>query len=114
MRKIFLCLVPAVLAVASLEANARYIPYKEQAVQKITPEQYDQNKDSYITEDEVEVELREDAINKAINMQKHGASQAKVDQVIEDMEDSIEKDAEVIINILDKDHDELVEPEEIK
>ncbi len=114
MRKMFLCLLPVVFSVASLDANARYIPYQKQAVQKITPEQYDQNKDSYITADEVEVELREDAINKAITMQKFGASQAEVDQVIEDMEDSIEKDAEVIINILDKDGDELVEPEERK
>jgi hypothetical protein len=47
-------------------------------------------------------------------MQKYGASKAEVEKVIMDMEDSIEEDAEVIVDILDKDGDELVEPEEIK
>ena len=30
------------------------------------------------------------------------------------MEDSIEKDADVIVDLMDKDGDELVEPEELK
>ena len=114
MKKILMGMVPAVLAIVVFDANARYVPYAEQAVQKITPSQYDQNKDSYITADEVEVELREDAINKAIKMQKKGMSQEAINQVIINMEDSIEVDAEVIINVLDKDGDELVEPNEIK
>ena len=113
MKKILMGMVPAVLALAVFDANARYVPYSEQAVQKITPAQYDQNNDSYITADEVEVELREDAINKAIKMQKRGKSQEEIDQVIMNMEDSIEEDAETIVNILDKDGDELVEPNEI-
>ncbi|NOR79821.1 MAG: hypothetical protein GQ529_03155 [Methyloprofundus sp.] len=114
MKKILMGMMPAVLALVVFDANARYVPYEEQAVQKITPAQYDQNKDSYITADEVEVELREDAINKAIKMQKQGKSQEAIDRVIMNMEDSIEEDAETIINILDKDGDELVEPNEIK
>ena len=114
MRKTLTIILPALLALTVSEANAKYVPYKEKAVQKITPEQYDQNKDSYITADEVEVELREDAINKAIMMQKYGASKADVEKVIMDMEDSIDQDAEVIVDILDKDGDELVEPGEIK
>ena len=114
MKKVLIGMLPAVLALVVFDANAGYVPYAEQAVQKITPAQYDQNNDSYITADEVEVELREDAINKAIKMQKNGASQEAIDQVIMNMEDSIEEDAEVIINILDKDGDELVEPDEIK
>lgn len=96
------------------DASAGYIPYQDKAVQRITPSQYDQNNDSFITSDEVEVELREDAVSKAISMQKKGMSQAAIDKVIMNMEDSIEEDAEVIINILDSDGDELVEPEEIR
>ena len=114
MKKVLMGMLPAALALVVFDANARYVPYAEQAVQKITPSQYDQNKDSYITADEVEVELREDAINKAIKMQKKGMSQEAINQVIINMEDSIEVDAEVIINVLDKDGDELVEPNEIK
>lgn len=114
MKKAITTIVPMLLALTAIEANAKYIPYKEKAVQKITPAQYDQNKDSYITADEVEVELREDAVNKAIIMQKSGAPKAEVEKVIMDMEDSIEEDAEVIVDILDKDGDELVEPEETK
>ncbi len=114
MKKPLLSIVPAILALTAVDANAKYIPYKEQAVQKITPSQYDQNKDSYITAAEVEVELREDAVNKAIMMHQSGASKAEAEQVILDMEDSIEKDADVIIDLMDKDGDELVEPEEQK
>ena len=114
MKKTLMGVLPAFLAILVFDANAGYVPYESQAVQKVTPAEYDQNNDSYITADEVEVELREDAIDKAIRMQKKGASQEAIDRVIIDMEDSIEEDAEVIINILDKDGDELVEPNELK
>lgn len=113
MRKTLTIILPALLALTVIDAHAKYVPYKEKAVQKITPDQYDQNKDSYITADEVEVELREDAVNKAIMMQKYGTSE-DAEKAIMDMEDSIEIDAEVIIDILDKDGDELVEPGENK
>jgi len=114
MNKILIKLIPAVLALVVVDASARYLPYQHRAVQKITPAQYDQNGDSYITADEVEVELREDAIDKVIAMQKQGKSKQEIARVIMDMEDSIEFDAETIINILDTDGDELVEPEELK
>ena len=114
MKKILMGVLPAVLALIVFDANAGYVPYKSQAVQKITPAEYDQNSDSYITADEVEVELREDAVAKAIKMQKQGKSQKAIDQVIMGMEDSIEQDAEKIIDKMDKDGDKLVEPEEIK
>ena len=45
-------------------------------------------------------------------MHQSGASKAEVEKVILDMEDSIEKDADVIVDLMDKDGDELVEPEE--
>jgi len=114
MNKMLMKIIPAVLALVVFDANARYLPYQHRAVQKITPAQYDQNGDSYITADEVEVELREDAIDKVIAMQKQGKSKQEIARVIRDMEDSIEFDAETIINILDTDGDELVEPEELK
>ena len=114
MKKILMGVLPAVLALIVFDANARYVPYESKSVQKLTPSEYDQNNDSYITADEVEVELREDAINEAIKMQKQGKSQEAIDRVIMNMEDSIEEDAETIINILDKDGDELVETDELK
>ena len=118
MRKMLLGLFPALLALAAFEVHARYIPYVAAPVpvpvQKITPSEYDKNTDSYITADEVEVELREDAIDKVAEMYKKGKSQKEIDQVILDMEDSIEQDAEVIIDKLDTDGDELVEPEEYR
>ncbi|MBT4146570.1 MAG: hypothetical protein HOE45_06790 [Gammaproteobacteria bacterium] len=116
MKKIIMGLLPAVLALTVFDANAGYsgyVPYtgttKASAV-----DEYDQNKDGYITSDEVKVELREDAIAKAIKMQRQGKSQKAIDQVIMNMEDSVEQDAEKIIDKLDTDGDELVEPEEQK
>ncbi len=114
MKKTLTGILPALLALVVLDANARYVPYEAQTVQEVTPSEYDQNGDSYITADEVEIELREDAVNKAIEMQKEGRSQEDINRVIMNMEDSIEEDAEIIINVLDKDGDELVEPEETK
>ncbi|OQK15755.1 hypothetical protein AU255_16285 [Methyloprofundus sedimenti] len=111
MKKIITGLLPALLALAVFDVNARYVPYEGQA-QKSSSNEYDQNKDGYITADEVEVELREDAIDIAIEMQQKGKSQEEIDQVIMNMEDSIEQDAEKIIDKMDKDDDELVEPEE--
>lgn len=99
-------LIPGLLALAVFDANAGYVPYVNSSTE------YDQNKDGYITADEVEVELREDAIDKAIKMQKKGKSQKAIDKVIMNMEDSIEQDAERIIDKMDKDGDKLVEPEE--
>ncbi len=114
MKKILIGVLPAFLALVAFDASALYVPYKYKTVQPLTPDQYDKNGDSYITADEVEVELREDAIDKAISMQTRGMSQEAIDQVIMNMEDSIEEDAETIINALDKDGDELVEPEEYR
>ena len=102
------------MVLLAFDASARYMPYTLKAVQKITPYEYDQNNDTYVTADEVEVELREDAVNTAIDMFRKGASKQEVEEVILDMEDSIEEDAEVIVDILDTDGDELVEPEEMK
>ncbi|TXL16115.1 hypothetical protein BMR05_00930 [Methylococcaceae bacterium HT4] len=113
MNKILIGVLPAFLALTVFDASAAYVPYKGQS-QKASVHGYDQNKDGYITADEVEVELREDAIEKAIKMQQKGKSQKAIDRVIMNMEDSIEQDAEKIIDKLDKDGDELVEPEEIK
>ncbi len=113
MKKLILGLCPLLLATAVFDAQARYIPYVPESAEKNAIAEYDQNHDSYITADEVEVELREDAIDKAVSMYKKGKSQKEIDRVIMDMEDSIEEDAERIIDRLDKDHDELVEPEEL-
>ncbi|NYT47375.1 MAG: hypothetical protein H0A75_07180 [Candidatus Methanofishera endochildressiae] len=116
MKKIIMGLLPALLALTVFDASAGYsgyIPYTGKS--KANPAaEYDQNKDGYITSDEVEVELREDAIEKAIKMQVQGKSQKAIDQVIMNMEDSVEQDAEKIIDKMDTDDDELVEPEEMK
>jgi hypothetical protein len=114
MKKILITTLPVIMYLLAFDASARYLPYTLKAVQKVTPYEYDQNNDSYVTADEVEVELREDAVNLAIKMFKEGASKQEVAKVILDMEDSIEEDAEVIVDILDTDGDELVEPEEMK
>jgi len=114
MRKILLGVLPAFLALAVFDANARYVPYVAPTDVVSQSGGYDQNGDNYITADEVEEELREDAIDKVIAMQKKGASQKAVDKVIKNMERTVERDAEKIIDILDTDGDELVEPNELK
>ena len=114
MRKILLGVLPAFLALAVFDASAGYVPYVAPAATSTQASGYDQNGDNYITADEVEEELREDAIDKVIAMQKKGASQKDVDRVIRNMERTVERDAEKIIDILDTDGDELVEPKELR
>ena len=104
---------PCSLISSSSDTNSKLRDSCKSRISLTLSTEYYQNEGSYITSDEVEVELREDAIDKAIEMHKKGMSKKAIDQVIMDMEDSIEEDAEVIINILDKDGDELVEPEEL-
>ncbi|MDF1583678.1 MAG: hypothetical protein RQ733_08865 [Methyloprofundus sp.] len=112
MRKILLGVLPAFLALAVFDASAGYVPYVPPAAATQSGG-YDQNGDNFITADEVEEELREDAIDKVITMQKKGMSQKEIDRVIIDMERTVEQDAEKIIDILDADADELVEPSEL-
>lgn len=112
MRKNLIAFLPALLVLVAMDANARYIPYEGKAAQKSSISEYDQNNDSYITSNEVEIELREDAVEKAIEMQKQGKSKEEIANVIMDMEDSIEEDAAKIIDQLDVDGDNLVEPDE--
>ncbi|MBE0472350.1 MAG: hypothetical protein IBX55_22930 [Methyloprofundus sp.] len=114
MRKILLGVLPAFLALAVFDASAGYVPYVPPASAATQSGGYDQNGDGFITADEVEEELREDAIDKVIAMQKKGMSQKEIDRVIIDMERTVEQDAEKIIDILDTDGDELVEPEELE
>ncbi len=113
MKKILLAVIPMAVALTAFDATAAYIPYVPKTVQPLTPSQYDQNHDGYISNAEVEVELREDAIVRAITMQKSGASEKAVDAVIMDMEDSLSKDANDILKAMDKDRDGLVEPSEV-
>jgi len=113
MRKVLLGVLPAFLALAVFEASAAYVPYVAPTASS-NSNGYDQNGDSYITADEVEEELREDAIDKVLKMRKQGASQKEIDRVIKQMERTVERDAEAIIDILDTDHDELVEPRELR
>lgn len=118
MKRILLSVLPVVLATVILDAQAGYVPYVPKGAETSEDSaaadlsDYDKNGDFYITADEVEAELREDAIDKAVEIYKKGGSQKDVEKVILDMEDSIEEDAEKIIDKLDTDDDELVEPQE--
>lgn len=118
MKKILFSVLPIVLTSVVLDAQARYVPYVPKTAEASAGNaaadlaDYDKNGDLYITADEVEAELREDAVDKAVDMYKKGVSKQEVEKVILNMEDSIEQDAEKIIDKLDTDGDELVEPQE--
>lgn len=118
MKKILFSVLPVVLTSVVLDAQARYVPYVPKTAEASAGNaaadlaDYDKNGDFYITADEVEAELREDAVDKAVDMYKKGISKQEVEKVILNMEDSIEQDAENIIDKLDTDGDELVEPQE--
>jgi len=113
-KKLIISLAPALLGLVIVTVNAGVVPYVPPTAQEKAIAKFDQNSDNYVTEGEVEAELRETAINKSINLQKKGFSKTEVSAVIEDMEDSIKTDAEKIVHKLDKDGDELVEPDEVK
>lgn len=117
MKKHLITIITPALFVLVTNIHAGIVPYKVLRVQETKPatsSEYDQNADSFVTADEVEAELREKAVNQAIDMQKSGKSQADINNVVSKMEGSVEKAADAIVNTLDKDGDELVEPEEVK
>lgn len=121
MKKQLITIVAPALFVLTTNIHAGIVPYKVLSVQETkaiaqgaASVGYDQNADSFVTADEVEAELREKAVNQAIDMQKSGKSQADINSMVSKMESSVEKAADAIVDALDKDGDELVEPEEIK
>lgn len=117
MKKQLITIITPVLFALATNIHAGIVPYKASGVQEAKPatsSEYDQNADSFVTAGEVEAVLREKAVGQAIDMQKSGQSQAEIDSVVSKMEGSVEQAADAIVNALDKDGDELVEPEEIK
>ena len=112
-QNLFNCLVPSLLALAVFNVNAGVVPYQEPTPQEKAVVRFDKNADSYVTEGEVEAELREEAIIKSVDLQKKHYSKSESDAIIQNMEHSLKQSADKIIHSLDTDGDELVEPGEV-
>ncbi len=75
---------------------------------------YDVNKDGYITAGEVELEIKEDLVDTVDELRKHHVSEKATNATIIKELNSAHQESEAIINKMDTDGDELVEPDEIK
>ncbi|MCK5829071.1 MAG: EF-hand domain-containing protein [Methylococcales bacterium] len=75
---------------------------------------FDVNKDGYITSGEIVLEIKEDLIQTINEMRKQGVSEKNINKTIANELKTAEKEAEALIQKMDADGDNLVEPNEIK
>lgn len=75
---------------------------------------YDVNQDGYITSGEIVLEIKEDLLQTIAEMHKQGVSEEDINKTMESELDSAKKEAEAMIDKMDTDGDNLVEPDEIK
>lgn len=75
---------------------------------------YDQNKDGYITSNEVAIELEEGLEKTIKELRKHGVSETNINKTVTSELKSINKEANALIKKMDSDGDNLVEPEELE
>lgn len=106
-------LLPALLLIAT-SSNAGLVPYQAPTEGQLLVKKFDLNKDSFVSEGEVQEGLREAAVDKSIRLQKQGIPQSATSDIIKEMEKNVNADAEKIVQKLDKDGDKLVEPEDVK
>lgn len=75
---------------------------------------YDVNRDGYITEDEIEHELTEELMETVTEMNRLGVSDHDEDMTVTKALNSMDKKAKDIVKMMDTDHDNLVENDEIE
>lgn len=71
---------------------------------------YDVNKDGYITEGEIVLEIKEDLIQTINEMRKAGVSEKDINKTIVQELKTAETEAAAILKLMDADGDNLVEP----
>ncbi len=75
---------------------------------------YDVNRDGYITEDEIEHELTEELMETVNEMNRLGVSDHDEDVTVTKALSGMDKKAKDIVKMMDTDHDNLVENDEIE
>lgn len=75
---------------------------------------YDNNNDGYITSGEIAAEMREDLSETINELRKHGVSEADANKTITNELNSIDTESEAMLQRMDADCDNLVEPGELK
>ncbi|WP_152555572.1 EF-hand domain-containing protein [Methylomarinum vadi] len=75
---------------------------------------YDVNRDGYITEDEIEHELTEELMETVNEMNRLGVGDHDEDVTVTNALMSMDKKAKDIVKMMDTDHDNLVENDEIE
>jgi len=73
----------------------------------------DVNKDGYISEGEVVIEMKEEIADSIKEMRKHGVSEKNIKKTVRRELKSVEADASEILKKMDADGDHLVEPSEL-
>jgi len=74
----------------------------------------DVNRDGYITEGEIVLEIKEDLVQTINEMRKAGVSEKNINKTIANELNTAEKEAAALIKKMDTDGDNLVEPNELK
>jgi len=74
----------------------------------------DVNHDGYITQGEIVLEIKEDLIQTIEEMRKQGVSEENINKTIAKELNTAEQQAAALIKKMDTDHDNLVEPLELK
>jgi Ca2+-binding EF-hand superfamily protein len=74
----------------------------------------DVNRDGYITEGEVVLEIKEDLVQTINEMRKAGVSEQNINKTIANELNTAEKEAAALIKKMDTDGDNLVEPSELE
>lgn len=86
--------------------------YQENVTDNVSS--YDVNRDGYITEDEIEHELTEELMETVTEMNRLGVSDHDEDMTVTKALTSMDKKAKDIVKMMDTDHDNLVENDEIE
>ena len=92
------------------------VDFKEYYQETVTDNvsSYDVNRDGYITEDEVEHELTEELMETVNEMNRLGVSDHDEDMTVTKALTTMDKKAKDIVKMMDTDHDNLVENDEIE
>jgi len=97
------------------ETGDKAVNFKEFYDENITysDDSGDVNKDGYITEGEIVIEIKEDLVETVKELRKQGVSEKNINKTIANELKTAEKEAAKIIKKMDADGDHLVEPEEL-
>ncbi len=98
------------------DSGDKKVTFQEFFEQSVTDnrDSNDVNRDVYITEGEIVLEIKEDLVQTINEMRKAGVSEKNINKTIANELNTAEKEAAALIKKMDTDGDNLVEPSELE